>query len=156
MKPKVCPHFHSPSAADTYALLSIIYQGCDIAIDSLHRMASETSKIRTKDLLLDLAHEHRKIMFQAAQRLRPYHMAPREVSPWIRAMLDRCTRFIGGSRYTKRRIAGILNTGARRGYKTIFCYLHEHPAARHSAQMLAGELMQLQRRALRESSQLME
>ena len=61
-----------PISADTQLLLNHVYQGCQMGIDSVHRLLERARDNDTKNMLLDLAHEHRRIMSLAAEAMRPY------------------------------------------------------------------------------------
>lgn len=152
MKSKIA----NPSSSDTQSLLNCIYQGCQMGMNALHRMTAETPCPQTKDLLLNLAHEHRRIMCLAAEQMRPFRTAPRDLSPWGQFMSDFCTRFISGSCHPRRKIAGILEAGAKQGLKSIMHYLRRCPHAHRSSKQLAGELIRLERRTLKECYQLTE
>ena len=61
----------TPISSDTQLLLNHVYQGCQMGMDSVHRLVQRTQDDQTRDLLLDLAHEHRRIMALAAEGLAP-------------------------------------------------------------------------------------
>lgn len=146
----------NPSSCHTQALLNCIYQGCQMGMVSLHRMAGETSCPRTRKVLLQLAQEHRRIMSQAADQLLPYRTAPRDLTPWAQLASDLCTRFIGGSSQPRRKLAGKLQAGARQGIRSLNACLQRCPHAAPSSRRLAAELMRLERQSLRESRQLFD
>ena len=139
----------TPISSDTQLLLNHVYQGCQMGMDSVHRLVQRTQDDQTRDLLLDLAHEHRRIMSLAAEGLRPYRTAPEDLSAFDR-MRTRLVSMQAHGPKTKRRISQTLILGSRMALRSLMRDLRKYPLAQNSSQQLVGELIELEKRTLRE------
>ena len=137
-----------PISADTQQLLSHVYQGCQMGIDSLHRMVDRARSDEVKDLLLDLAKEHRRIMDRAANALQPYHTAPEDIGP-IDKLRTRMVAMQVSPRHPEERISKTLILGSRMALRTLMRNLHRYSLALNSSQQLAGDLIDLEKRTMR-------
>lgn len=144
----------TPISADTQRLLNHVYQGCQMGMDSVHRLIEKANSTATKDMLLDLAHEHRRIMALAAEDLRPYRTAPEDIgvidkmrSRMVAMQVCRCN--------PNDRISKTLILGSRMALRSLMRNLRRYPLAKNSAQQLVGELIQLEKRTMKEGLKLM-
>ena len=142
-----------PISADTQRLLNHVYQGCQMGIDSMHRLLERTHDTDTKNLLLDLAHEHRRIMSLAAEAMRPYLTAPEDIGVMDK-MRSRMVAMDVRRRNPDRRIAKTLILGSRMALHSLMKNLRKYPLAKNSAQQLVGELIRLEKRTMREGLKL--
>lgn len=142
-----------PISADTQQLLNHVYQGCQMGIDSVHRLLERARDTDTKNMLLDLAHEHRRIMSLAAEGMRPYLTAPEDLGIMDK-MRSRMVAMDVRRRNPNRRIAKTLILGSRMALHSLMKDLRKYPLAKNSAQQLVGELIRLEKRTLREGLKL--
>ena len=142
-----------PISADTQLLLNHVYQGCQMGMDSVHRLLERAQDNATKDMLLDLAHEHRRIMALAAEGMRPYRTAPEDIGV-IDKMRSRMVAMDVSRGNPNRRISKTLILGARMALHSLMRDLHQYPLAKNSAQQLVGELIRLEKRTMREGLKL--
>lgn len=142
-----------PISYQTQELLNHVYQGCQMGMDSVHRLIEKSKCEKTKNLLLDLAHEHRRIMAIAAEQMRPYLTAPRDIGP----MQKMRTRFVAmqvSPHHPEKRISKTLVLGSRMALKSLMSNLRRYPLATSKSQHLVGELIALEKRTLREGLRL--
>ena len=144
-----------PISSDTQLLLNHVYQGCQMGMDSVHRLVERANSDATKDMLLDLAHEHRRIMALAAEALRPYRTAPEDVGV-IDKMRIRMVAMDVCPRHPDHRIAKTLILGSRMALRSLMRNLRRYPMAKNSAQQLVGELIRLEKRTMKEGLKLMK
>ena len=145
--------YSSSISGDTQELLNHVYQGCQMGIDSVHRLLERAPDTNTKNMLLDLAHEHRRIMALAAESLRPYLTAPEDIGIMDK-MRSRMVAMEVRRRNPNRRIAKTLILGSRMALHSLMKDLHKYPLAKNSAQQLVGELIRLEKRTMREGLKL--
>lgn len=137
-----------PISADTQHLLSHVYQGCQMGIDSMHRLVDKANSDEVKDLLLDLAKEHRRIMDRAAEALKSYHTAPEDIGP-IDKLRTRMVAMQVCPKHPERRISKTLILGSRMALRSLMRNLHRYSLALNSSQQLVGDLINLEKRTMR-------
>ena len=138
-----------PISSQTQLLLNHVYQGCQMGMDSVHRLVEKSKSDQTKDLLLDLAHEHRRIMAIAAEEMRPYRTAPEDLGP-VDKMRVRMVAMQVRPRNPEKRISKTLILGSRMALHSLMHHLRQYPYATSRSQHLVGELISLEKRTLRE------
>ena len=144
-----------PISADTQRLLNHVYQGCQMGMDSVHRLVEKARSNETKDLLLDLAHEHRRIMALAAEAMRPYRTAPEDIGVCDK-MRSRMVAMQVCHHNPELRISKTLILGSRMALHSLMHDLRRYPLAKNSAQQLVGELIQLEKRTMREGLKMLK
>lgn len=142
-----------PISSQTQVLLNHVYQGCQMGMDSVHRLVEKSHSEQTKDLLLDLAHEHRRIMAIAAEEMRPYRTAPEDVGP-VDKLRIRLVAMQVSPHNPEKRISKTLVLGSRMALHSLMRNLRQCPCATSKSQHLVGELISLEKRTLREGLRL--
>lgn len=142
-----------PISFQTQKLLNHVYQGCQMGMDSVHRLVEKSSCEKTKDVLLNLAHEHRRIMALAAEEMRPYQTAPKDIGP-IAKLRSRMVAMQVSPLNPEKRISKTLILGARMGIRSLMSNLRRYPLANKKSQHLVGELIALEKQTMREGLRL--
>lgn len=138
-----------PISSQTQILLNHVYQGCQMGMTSVHRLVEKSSSDQTKELLLNLAHEHRRIMDKAAEEMRPYKTAPADLGAGARLRV-RMVAMQVCPRNPEKRISKTLILGSRMALHSLMRYLRQNPYATGKSQHLVGELISLEKRTMRE------
>ena len=142
-------------SSDTQHLLNHVYQGCQMGMCSVHQMVEKSYATSTQDMLLDLAHEHRRLMALAAEGLRPFRTAPRDINTYDRMRIA----FLGKQLnpwHPEKRIGKGLVLGSRLALRSLMRYLRRYPLASRPTKKLVGELIELEKRTMREGLQLIK
>ncbi len=129
---------------DTIHLLKECDSGTKMAVSAIDEVMDKVSSTDLKHLLTESRKHHEKLGNDLHSLLLQHHSAEKDPSPMAKSMSWMKTNFKMGMDGSDRTIADLITDGCNMGVKSLHKYLHQYPAADHSAKDICHRLIKIE------------